>query len=109
MPQEHDEIKALLRRNLELARENNKLLKKIRRNSVIANIMRLVWWAVIIGVPVFLYYYVLEPYLIELNNTYQELQMGVTGAQNAVFDLPLISDLLERFSETQEAVTPVTE
>ena len=94
-----DEIRSLLRRNLELTRENNKLLKKIRRNGLIANIMRLVWWAVIIGVPVFLYYTVFQPYLTELSTAYQGVQDGVTGAQSIFFDIPIISDLIERFAE----------
>ena len=103
MPQEHDEIKSLLRRNLELARENNRLLKKIRRNSIIANVMRLVWWAVIIGIPVFLYYTVLQPYLAELSVAYQGVQSGVSGAQNALLDIPFVGELLERFSESGAA------
>jgi len=99
-----DETKVLLRRNLELARENNKLLKKIRRNSLIANIMRIVWWAVIIGIPVFLYYYVFQPYLVELSTSLQGIQDGVTGAQDMFLDIPFISDLIERFADTNNTV-----
>ena len=104
-----NEVKALLRRNLELTRENNKLLKKIRRNAVVANIMRLVWWAVIIGVPVVLYYYVFEPYLVEMSTALQGVQNSVSGAQNMFLDMPFVGDLIERFANTKEAVTPVTE
>ena len=100
-----EEIKTLLRRNLELTRENNRLLKKIRRNGLVANIMRIVWWAVIIGVPVFLYYYVLQPYLVELSTTYQEFQSGVSGAQNALFDIPLIGDLFEKMAGAEATST----
>lgn len=92
-----DEAKALLRRNLELTRENNKLLKKIRRNGVIANVMRLVWWAIIIGVPVFLYYYVLQPYLDQLSATYQGLSTGVSDAQNTLLNIPILGDIVSKF------------
>lgn len=93
-----EEAKTLLRRNLELARENNRLLKKIRRNGIIANIMRLVWWAVIIGIPVFLYYYVFQPYLAELSTAYQGVSDGVSGAQDALLNVPFIGDILSNFT-----------
>ena len=97
MSNEHEELKALLRRNLELNRENNRLLKKIRRNSIFANIVRVLWFATIIGVPVFLYYYVLEPYLNELATAYQSLQDGA-------YNVPLIGDFLERFADSPESL-----
>ena len=105
---EEGEIKSLLRRNLELTRENNKLLKKIRRNGFIANIMRIIWWGIIFGIPLFLYYYVFQPYLIELNNAYQEVQNGVTGAQNLFSDIPILSGIFDRFIDTKEIVQPHT-
>ena len=90
-----DDAKKLLRRNLELTRENNKLLRKIRRNGVIANVMRLVWWAVILGIPVLIYYYVLQPYITELGATYRGVTDGVSGAQDALFNIPFIGEILK--------------
>ena len=92
-----EEIKTLLRRNLELTRENNKLLKKIRRNAVIANIMRLVWWAAIIGIPLFLYYYVLQPYIAELGLAYRGVAGGVSEAQETFSNIPFLGGLVEDF------------
>lgn len=102
-----DETKTLLRRNLELTRENNKLLKKIRRSAFIGNIMRLVWWAVIIGIPVVLYYYVVQPYYQDLVQTYHDVQTGVSGAQERLYDIPFIGDLVKDFfGASKEAVSP---
>jgi len=92
-----EDAKKLLRRNLELARENNKLLKKIRRNGLVANIMRLVWWAVLIGVPVYLYYYVLQPYMAELGTAYRGASDGVQAAQEALLGIPFIGDMISSF------------
>jgi len=100
-----DESKGLLKRNLEFARENNKLLKKIRRNGTIANVMRLVWWAFIVGVPLFLYYYVLQPYITELGTAYQGVRDGVSGAQDTLLNIPFLGDLFQNFVGT-EAVSP---
>ena len=99
-----DEMKTLVRRNLELTRENNKLLKKIRRNGMIANIMRLVWWGVIVGVPLFLYYYVLQPYISELGLAYQGVTDGVSGAQNSLRNIPFIGGIFENFVGGEVAV-----
>lgn len=92
-----EEMKTLMRRNIELTRENNKLLKKIRRNGIIANIMRLVWWGIIIGVPLALYYYVLQPYIAELASVYQGVTEGAGNAQTNLLDLPIIGDLVKTY------------
>lgn len=99
------DIKKLLRRNFELTRENNKLLKKIRRNAIVANVMRLVWWSVIIGVPLFLYHYVLQPYLVDLGAAYQGVTDGVSGAQESFLKIPFIRDFITGFTGV-EASTP---
>ena len=92
-----EELRTLMRRNLELSRENNKLLKKVRRNLLTANIMRLVWWAIIIGLPVILYYYVLQPYITEIGQLYQGISDGVSGAQEDVTELPFFGELVKKF------------
>lgn len=73
MPLE-DETRRLLRKNLDINKENNKLLKKLHRSAVIASVLRIVYIAIILGVPVLLYYYIALPYINELNEVY----IGVT-------------------------------
>lgn len=87
-----EEIKILLRKNLELTKENNRLLKKLRRATIISGLLRLVWWVVILGIPVFLYYYVLQPYLGELSAAYQNVQDGVGSMQDVVRGIPFIGE-----------------
>ena len=65
------EEKQMLQETLQLSRENNQLLHKIRRSAFIANLMTLVYWILIFGVPIVLYYYFLQPYISEVLNTYQ--------------------------------------
>lgn len=67
---------------LELTRENNKLLKKMRRSAIIGNIIRLFYWAIILGGPIVIYFYFLKPYLANLMEAYSGLQTGVEGVQN---------------------------
>ena len=56
------EIKDMIRKNLELSQENNKMLHSIKRGIFWGKIMRIVYWVIILGIGVGLYYYV-EPYI----------------------------------------------
>lgn len=64
----------LLRKNLELTEENNRLLRKMRRGAIFGGIMKLVWLAVIIGVPVYLYVQFLAPILDQVVGAAQTVQ-----------------------------------
>ena len=59
---EQKETKKLLEETLALSRENNKLLRTIRRVGMIEFVMRLLWYAILIGFPFAVYFYIVEPY-----------------------------------------------
>jgi hypothetical protein len=61
-----EQIATLLTENNRLLTENNKMLKTMRRNAQIGFIFRIVWIAVLIGMPLVLYYYVIAPMLATL-------------------------------------------
>ncbi len=52
----------MLKKTLELSQENNKMLHSIRRSMVWGRVMRIVYWVIIIGAAVGIYYYI-EPYI----------------------------------------------
>ncbi|MFT5036882.1 MAG: membrane protein insertase Oxa1/YidC/SpoIIIJ [Candidatus Azotimanducaceae bacterium] len=91
---EHGEMKALLKRNSELIEENNKLLKKLHRNAVWGFWMRIVWYAVLIGLPFALYFYVLEPYFTALGSDYEIFKAGMQ-------ELPGLKTLIGAFGSGQ--------
>lgn len=64
----------LLKKNLELTKENNKLLKKIRRGALLGGLFKLIWIAIIIGVPVYVYFNFLSPVLDQVLDTAQTVQ-----------------------------------
>ena len=70
-----------MRELLELTRENNKLLHKMRRHAIIGSIMRLFYWTLILGGPIVLYYYFLQPYIDQLLEVYSGVQSGVDDVQ----------------------------
>ncbi len=95
------ETKQMLAESLELARENNKLLRSLHRSqrwSLIATILR---WVVIVGISVGAFYFV-EPYLKNLlniyTNTIPELQ-GKKSGTSGNFDLKSVQDLLNQFNQ----------
>lgn len=74
---QYTEFKAALEKNTKLLEENNKLLKKIHRNGLWGFWIRIVWYALLIGMPFALYFYVLEPYFTALGSSYETFQAGM--------------------------------
>jgi len=87
-----EDLKTLLKRNLELTQENNALLRKMRRSAIYGNIMKVVWLAIIIGLPVYIYYYFLQPYIVQLLELYRDVETGTSEIRNLLERLPLIGD-----------------
>ncbi len=57
-PEERD----MLKKALELSRENNQMLHAIRRGMFWGRVTRAIYWIVLIGASIGAYYYI-EPYL----------------------------------------------
>lgn len=75
------EEKELLKRSVELAEENNDILRAIRRSMRLARIMSIVYWVVIIGSAVGAYY-LIQPYLDAIVGAYggaKEQFSGLSG------------------------------
>ncbi len=54
---------------LELTRENNKILRSMRRAQRWAAVMRVIYWIILIGVSVGAFYF-LQPYLKQVTDLY---------------------------------------
>lgn len=67
------DIEDMVVKNQELLTENNKLLKKIQRANAIAFWLRLLWIAIILGLPVLVYYYAIAPYYSSVESAFQFL------------------------------------
>lgn len=70
------EERELIEETLAISRENNKILKSIRRSARIGHIMQILYWLIIIGVSVGAYYFI-QPYLEQLLSIYGGVQNGV--------------------------------
>lgn len=73
-----EELKVLLRENIEVSKESLKILKKINRGRIFGNIFTTLKWMLIIGISFGAYYYI-EPFL----SKYLDLMKGLTsGVEN---------------------------
>ena len=90
------EIKKLLEENLELAKENNELLKKVRNTQKLAQIYRIVYWVVIIGASYGAYYFV-QPYIGGILDVYSGGGLDSLNSEgmNGVPDLNSLQGLLQ--------------
>lgn len=87
------EIKEILTRQNELLRDNNRLLHRLYRYEVINFWSKLIWIALLIGMPFALYYYVLEPYFSAFGSSYATFNAGVQELPG----LKYINELLQQY------------
>jgi uncharacterized membrane protein len=87
------ELKGLLLETLKISRENNKMLRAMRRDATIGRILSVVWFLIILIGPVVLYFYFLQPYIDQVLSTYESV--GAQGGQ--LIDTSGIKSLLDLF------------
>ena len=83
--QEEGGLYDMVEESLELARENNKILRKMRRSARWNFVFRLVWIAVLVGVPVYVYYVFLQPYVGDISESYSGFRESIE-AMRAFFE-----------------------
>lgn len=71
-----EELKELVRENIAIAKDNNKMLHGLRRGAWMSRLMRVLWIVLIVGASLYSYVY-FQPYIdqiLGLYNNIQELQ-----------------------------------
>lgn len=71
-----EDLKVLLRENLEVSKESLKILKKINRGRVFGSIFTGLKWMIIIGISFGAYYYI-EPFFSKYLDTLKSFGSGV--------------------------------
>jgi hypothetical protein len=94
------ELRDMLQENLELSRENNKLLKKVRGVQKRTHLFRLAYWIIIIGITLGAYYYI-QPYLEKIISMYNEGAGSILQLQNFGNSLPDVSHLQDLLKQVQ--------
>jgi uncharacterized membrane protein len=71
---EMDELKELVRHNIKVAEDTNRLLHSMRRSQRMRTLLGFLWWIIILGVSGYTYYYFLAPYIGEFSQVYNQAQ-----------------------------------
>ncbi len=69
METDHKELREILREQNKLIEANNQLLHKIHRYEMVSFWSKMLWFVVLIGVPIIIYYFFLEPYTTSVLET----------------------------------------
>lgn len=77
---------------LELTRENNKILRSMRRSNRINSFIRYIYWIIIIGSAASAYYY-LQPYINQLLLIYNDLNSSVSSIKDKANGLPDVKNM----------------
>ncbi len=78
MPQRDDD---LLRKTYELAKANNKMIRKMRRAALWGLIFKIVLYGVLLGIPVWLYFQFVAPTINEFATVAAQVQSTGASAQ----------------------------
>lgn len=92
----HEEIEKLLEENLAVAKDNNRLLREMRRNAILGLIAKIVLWLIILGVPLFF----LSSYLGPIMDAFSGAQNG--QIPSGLFGLPS-QEQVDRIIEQYQA------
>jgi hypothetical protein len=85
------EERSLLERTYKMTEDNNAMLRSIRRSSRISNIMRGIYWGVIILLSFGAYYFI-QPYVNTMLGLFNQSGSNVNSGQSSV---DLLKDLLK--------------
>lgn len=83
------EERQLLRETAELTKENNKILRGIRRSNRFSAFFRIVYWVLIIGSAIGAYYYI-QPYINAVSEAYVQMKQNIETVKGVTSKLPAL-------------------
>ncbi len=92
----YGEDKELLEQTYALAVENNRLLKKMRRGAWFGFFFKLLFWGIMLGIPVWLYFTMFQPIMDQALGALEQVQ-DVTGQVQGLPNIP--TDQLQKLLE----------
>ena len=88
------ETKEILEETLKLSKENNKILRSLRNAMRLSRIAKIIYWVIIIGSMLGVYYY-FQPFIDDIKNGFESLT-SVFGKSKSLGDsIPDVGSLLK--------------
>jgi len=81
------EEKEILKNTYELSKENNKILRGIRKSNRWSLVFSILYWTLIIGVSVGAFYFI-QPYINAVTGAYSGLKDNLDTVKSATSNLP---------------------
>lgn len=91
MDDDSQKLERLVKENLRLTKENNRRLRSIQRGMFLGGVIRLLVWAVLLGLPILIYFSVVKPYVDDARNTFEDITTGQTSVFEQLFQIPGIN------------------
>ncbi len=88
---------------LALTKDNNRMLRAMRRDAFVGGILKIIWWiAVVVVLPYLIYMWYLAPYLEQMITAYQQVE-GQSAEMNTALEqlksagnIPGLNGILEQ-------------
>ncbi len=81
------EEKELLEKTYELSKENNHILKGIKNSKRWSALFRFIYWIIIVGVSVGVFYFV-QPYINSVLKMYNDIQNNLDTIKSVIDKVP---------------------
>ncbi len=76
------DLEDLVKENIKLTRENNKMLKRMRRSRILGTIFRILFFLLVSGALWFVYTNYVEEYYLDIKTMYQGIEEDVEKLKN---------------------------
>jgi hypothetical protein len=87
-----EELEKKIEETHKLAKENNKILRGMRRSMLWQSIFRAVYWVIVLGLAIGAYYF-LQPYFEALISTYNSIAESINEVREVGDKLPDLSEI----------------
>lgn len=94
-------LERLVKENLRLAKENNRRIRSIQRGMFVSGIIRFLVWAVILGLPIIIYFALLKPYVDGATNTFESIKSGDASIFEGLIQIPGLDQVQGAFENHQ--------
>jgi hypothetical protein len=92
-------LERMVKESLQLAKENNRRIRGIQRGMFLSGIVKLLIWGAILGLPIFIYFSLLKPYVDGASNTFESIKTGDPSFLQQFIKIPALDTLQNSFQE----------
>tara|TARA_B100000745_G_C20153179_1_gene395266 strand:+ start:5188 stop:5505 length:318 start_codon:yes stop_codon:yes gene_type:complete len=97
-------LERMVKESLRISKENNRRIRGIQRGMFMSGIIRILIWGIILGLPIFIYFSLLKPYVDGATNTFEAVKSGDTSLIQDFIKIPGL-DVFQNALEANQVET----